>query len=429
MNKVREALTQHRYHQALVHLRILAEQHVDGDTNLNRWDINRVRATEPGIFAQFLEAIANDTPPTIEAINGAPLQLIRAIDEYLAQFSAQRSPPRLVKCDGKAYWVVPVDLARRGDAPLSRQVAIWETYCRRHRLIPARSPGGIDISAKPSAGAVDECLRAAIAGDVIRIFVGHFVDGVNVNFETQPNGRVRATGMSDPAKRWESIVGMLARAVAENAHVLVLPELAITAQLRRKITEWLFEHSTNCLALILPGSMHDMADGNCYNAATLLGPDGRLILQHRKLCPFGDAYGVGPKAAEDVAQGNHVELLVTPVGTFAVAICKDFFHPNERGKGIWSLLGADWMLVPSFGNEATSRNHAREAATFWKMERIVSVVATQENDGAALPGFLQHDARLDYPSGGGLHEVAIGLSTPPVRPQPPLKVVRRAPSC
>ena len=254
MNKVREALTQHRYHQALVHLRILAEQHVDGDTNLNRWDINRVRATEPGIFAQFLEAIANDTPPTIEAINGAPLQLIRAIDEYLAQFSAQRSPPRLVKCDGKAYWVVPVDLARRGDAPLSRQL-MWEHYCRRHRLIPARSPGGIDISAKPSTGAVDECLRAAIAGGVLRIFVGHFVDGVTLNLDPQPNGRVRATGMSNPAKRWESIVGMLARAVAENAHVLVLPELAITAQLRGQITDWLLEHSTNCLALILPGSI------------------------------------------------------------------------------------------------------------------------------------------------------------------------------
>ena len=103
VNKVREALTAHRYHQALVRLRILAEQHVDGDTNLNRWDRDRVRATEPGIFAQFLEGIADDTPPTIEAIERAPLQLIRAIDEYLAQFSAQRSLPRPVECDGMAY--------------------------------------------------------------------------------------------------------------------------------------------------------------------------------------------------------------------------------------------------------------------------------------------------------------------------------------
>lgn len=167
-----------------------------------------------------------------------------------------------------------------------------------------------------------------------------------------------------------------------------------------------------------------MADGNCYNAAALLGPDGRATLQHRKLRLFGDADGVGVKAAEDVAQGNHVELLVTPVGTFAVAICKDFFHPDERGAGIWSLLGADWMLVPSFGDEATSRNHAHQAATFWTVNRIVSVVATQESAGAALPGFLQHDARLDYPSGGGLHETTIGLSAAPVRPQSPLKVVR-----
>ncbi len=317
---------------------------------------------------------------------------------------------------------MPVDLARRGDAPLARQVAIWASYCRRHRVIPARSPGGIDISAKPSVGAVDECLRAAIAGGVLRIFVGHFVDGVTVTFDLQANGRVHATGMSDPATRWQSIAAMLARAVAENAHVLVLPELAITLQLRGQITDWLFEHSTNCLALILPGSMHDVADGDCYNCAALLGPDGRSTLQHRKLRLFGDADGVGPKAAEDVAQGNRVELLVTPVGAFAVAICKDFFHPDERGAGIWSLLGADWMLVPSFGDAATSRNHARQATTFWTINRIVSIVATQESAGAALPGFLHNDARLDYPSGGGLHEAAIGLSASPARP--PLKVVR-----
>ena len=425
MKKVREALTEHRYHQALVRLRVLAEQYVDGDTNLNRWDRRpRDRTTEPDIVAQFLEDIADDTPPTVEAIEGSPLQLVSAIDEYLAQFSAQRSLPRPIQCDGKAYWVVPVDLARRGDDPLARQVAIWASYCRRHRVIPARSPGGIDISAKPSAGAVDECLRAAIAGGVLRIFVGHFVDGVTVTFDPQTNGRVRATGMSDPETRWQSIAAMLARAVSQHAHVLVLPELAITARLRGQIKDWLYEHSTNCLALILPGSMHDAADGDCYNSAALLGPDGRATLQHRKLRLFGDADGVGPKAAEDVAQGNHVELLVTPVGTFAVAICKDFFHPDERGSGIWSLLGADWMLVPSFGDEATSRNHARQAATFWTINRIVSIVATQESAGAALPGFLHNDARLDYPSGGGLHEATIGLSAPPARPQSPLKVVR-----
>ena len=424
MNKVREALTQHRYHQALVRLRVLAEQYVDGDTNLNRWDRYPNSVTEPGIVAQFLQSIADDTPPTLAEIEGAPLQLISAIDEYLAQFSAQRSAPRPIECDGKAYWLVPVDLARRGDAPLARQVGIWASYCRRHRVIPACSPAGIDISAKPSAGAVDECLRAAIAGGVLRIFVGHFVDGVTVTFDPQANGRVRATGMSDPATRWQSIAAMLARAVAEHAHVLVLPELAITAQLRGQIMAWLFEHSTNCLALILPGSMHDVADGNSYNSAALLGPDGRVTLRHRKLRLFGDADGVGPKAAEDVAQGNRVELLVTPVGSFAVAICKDFFHPDERGAGIWSLLGADWMLVPSFGDEATSRNHARQATAFWTTNRMVSIVATQENTGAPLPGFLNHGALLQYPVGGGIHEAPIELSALPPRPQSALKVVR-----
>ena len=262
-----EALTQHHYHQALVRLRLLAEQYVDGDTNLNRWDRSRDRATEDKVVGEFLECLADDILPTLEAIEQAPLQMIKAIDEYLAQFSPQRSLPRSVKCDGVAYWVVPVDLARRGDAPLSRQVGIWQVYCRRHRLIPARSPGGIDIHAKSSTGAVDEILRAAIAGGVLRIFVGHFVDGVSVKFEPQRNGRVRATDVSDPEKRWESIAGFLARVVAENAHVLVLPELAITAQLRGQIMDWLFEHSTNCLALILPGSAHDMADGDFGGSA------------------------------------------------------------------------------------------------------------------------------------------------------------------
>lgn len=424
MREVRDALTQHRYHQALVRLRILADQYVDGDTNLNRWDRNRDRATETDDLAQFLEAIAHNKPPTLEEIERAPLQVVRAIDEHLALFSAQRHLLRPWEGEGMAYWVVPVDLARRGDAPLSRQVGIWEVYCRRHRLIPVRSPSGIEITAKPSASVVDQCLRTAIAGGVLRVFVGHFDDGVTPDFALQPNGRVRATGISDPDKRWESITAMLKRAVAEHAHVLVLPELTITAQLRGKIMDWLFEHSTNCLALILPGSMHDVADGNWYNSAALLGPDGRAMLQHRKLRLFGDAGGVGPKAAEDVAHGNRVEVLVTPIGTFAVAICKDFFHPDERGAGIWSLLGADWMLVPSFGNKATYRKQTLRATEFWKFNGMVSIVATQESDGAPLPGFLNQATLLQYPAGGGLHEATIELFAPLAPSQTPLKVVR-----
>lgn len=76
-----------------------------------------------------------------------------------------------------------------------------------------------------------------------------------------------------------------------------------------------------------------------YNAAVLIGPDGNLLVKHRKIneLEIGHPY---------YAQGQKLEVVTTPVGCIGVMICADAFARGQVAIRSLALMGADVLLSP-----------------------------------------------------------------------------------
>lgn len=83
----------------------------------------------------------------------------------------------------------------------------------------------------------------------------------------------------------------------------------------------------------------DSAHGAVYNTAVLIGPEGELLLRHRKLneLEIGHPY---------YAQGQKLETVATPLGCIGVMTCADAFAPGLVVTRSLALMGADVILSP-----------------------------------------------------------------------------------
>ena len=77
-----------------------------------------------------------------------------------------------------------------------------------------------------------------------------------------------------------------------------------------------------------------------YNAAVLFGPDGSLLLHHRKL----NELAIGHDAYD---QGDRLGVVSTPLARFGLMICADAFAPGQVVSRSLGLMGADVILSPS----------------------------------------------------------------------------------
>jgi predicted amidohydrolase len=76
-----------------------------------------------------------------------------------------------------------------------------------------------------------------------------------------------------------------------------------------------------------------------YNAAVLIGPDGELLLHHRKLNELEIAHAI-------YLQGDRLGVVSTPLATFGVMICADAFARGQTLTRTLGLMGADIILSP-----------------------------------------------------------------------------------
>ena len=118
-------------------------------------------------------------------------------------------------------------------------------------------------------------------------------------------------------------------------------------------------------------------------------------------------------------------LLVTPIGTVGVAICKDYFDGTADGliRAAWDRLAPDWMLVPSMGHGDTRAAHDRRAKENWELRRTRTLVANQEprmpgESPEPVPGFVRRGAMVETVAPGG-------SSLAPRDDDPPLSAGRR----
>jgi predicted amidohydrolase len=91
-----------------------------------------------------------------------------------------------------------------------------------------------------------------------------------------------------------------------------------------------------------------------FNAAVLIGPDGRLLLHHRKLGELDFAHDL-------YAQGDRLGVARTPLATFGLMICADGFAPaGQLISRTLATMGADVILSPSAWAVPADHDNARD---------------------------------------------------------------------
>jgi predicted amidohydrolase len=142
----------------------------------------------------------------------------------------------------------------------------------------------------------------------------------------------------------------IAEAAVGGARVVVLPEavdVGWTHPSARAEAEPIPEGAP-CIALrdaarrngaFVCAGLTERAEGDVFNAAVLIAPDGGVLLHHRKLneLEIGHAtYG----------QGDRLAVAHTPLGTIGIMVCADAFARGQIVSRTLGLMGADMILSP-----------------------------------------------------------------------------------
>ena len=145
-------------------------------------------------------------------------------------------------------------------------------------------------------------------------------------------------------------IAMVGRAAADGCEIVVLPECLDVG--------WTHP-SARDLALPVPGARSDSlaaaarahrvhvvaglterAGDRIYNSAVLIGPDGKILLKHRKI----NELDVGH---ELYSVGESLGVARTPLGKIAVSVCADNFPDTLVFAHTQARMGAQLLLSPS----------------------------------------------------------------------------------
>lgn len=180
-----------------------------------------------------------------------------------------------------------------------------------------------------------------------------------------------AVAAGEPERNRATAAQMVAEAARQGAEVALLPEccdLGWTDPAAHTLAEPVPEGAT-CRALAEAARAHGLyvcaglaeREGpDVYNTAVLIGPDGGLLLRHRKLNELEIGHPF-------YAQGDRLGVVQTPLATFGVMICADAFAPEQvitRGLG---YMGADVILSPCAWAVPADHDNTREPyGALWK---------------------------------------------------------------
>jgi predicted amidohydrolase len=144
---------------------------------------------------------------------------------------------------------------------------------------------------------------------------------------------------------------MIAEAARQHADLVVLGETVPSANVKGKpedTAEPIPGPSTRFFAdlarqhrLHLVFSLYERAGHLVYNTAVLLGPEGQIIGQYRKVSlPPGEA-------AKGIAPGKDYPVFDTPLGRVGMMVCYDGFFPEVARE--LSKNGAEIIAWPVWG--------------------------------------------------------------------------------
>lgn len=386
MNETATLLSQRQYRHALVRLCVLAKD----VSVLTKWENLATNSSRLSPTKQvFSDGLNTEADLALAALESQPLALLQALDEFVAAASALSqpslrdalTPESAFEVNGQTYWLLPLMLGNRRATSASRQPGHLEAWLHHHSVIPCNA-GGIEVAIQVAQGALDDALHRlwdASPNPEFKVWIAHFNDGADV-VGTPSDGTAlwRASHVAPANIREQSVIQTLQAAQAAGVHAVVFPEFTLDPPLRTALIRHLRRNPGASPLLVQSGSFHEAVEpgGPFYNLAHLLDSNGVELIQHRKLVRFGTVTD-GGVAAEDIQVGKALQVLATPIGAFAVLICKDFIDIDIRIRGLLQQVPVEWVLVPSFGDEKTIRAHQIRAKELAQIATGAHVVVAQ----------------------------------------------------
>lgn len=327
------------------------------------WDRRRDAELE-----RWEEAIDRGRAPAFVPLPAAPAAALFELEcldlcAWLAAGNARLAPPEVLGSGDRERYLIR--LARERTPHTARQAGLIYTHLRYHAIVPTRIAAdparSYRVRVKAMPHGAPRCDHAVARGRVA-VATTSFGDHAPIDWTalTVPTASERAD--------------RLGRAIAEAARagvdILVAPELTVPPSARASIIDTLrWGDGDAQLALIVPGTFHERVADRTVNRAVLLDGKGNALCEHTKLTMFGELEGW----LEEIAPGDEITVLITPLGTVAIAICKDFcdYHVGR----VWETLQPEWLLVPAYGRGASA--HEAAAARIARMVGTVTVLAHQ----------------------------------------------------
>jgi predicted amidohydrolase len=156
----------------------------------------------------------------------------------------------------------------------------------------------------------------------------------------------------------------VAAAAAAGAQVVLLPEaLSIGWTHPSAVTEaepipdgpscQRLRECARAHSIYLCAGLLELAGSKVFNSAVLFGPEGQLLLHHRKINELEIGH-------DCYALGDRLQVAATPLGTFGLMICADAFARGQVLARSLALMGADVILSPCAWAVPADHDNGRE---------------------------------------------------------------------
>ncbi|XP_056315077.1 omega-amidase NIT2 [Danio aesculapii] len=161
---------------------------------------------------------------------------------------------------------------------------------------------------------------------------------------------------------------LVKEAAGQDAKVVVLPECfnspygtGFFKEYAEKIpgesTQVLSETAKECGIYLVGGSIPEEDGGKLYNTCSVFGPDGKLLVKHRKIHLFDiDVPGkIRFQESETLSPGKSLSMFETPFCKVGVGICYDIRFAELAQ--IYAKKGCQLLVYPGAFNMTTGPAH------------------------------------------------------------------------
>lgn len=205
------------------------------------------------------------------------------------------------------------------------------------------------------------------------------------------------TVVEDKNKNLEQARGMIARAAADGAKLVALPEMFNCPYVAGlfpayaesfpdgKTFEMLSGAARDEKIYLVGGSVPEREGARVFNSSFVFGPDGSLLGRHRKMHLFDvNIPGrVNVRESDTLSPGNQVTVIDTGLGRIGVAICYDVRFPELIR--LMALAGARVVVIPAAFNMTTGPAHWDILYRSRAVDNQVYVIAASPARNTAAP--------------------------------------------